>query len=242
MVTRRTAPARSRRKARRAARQSPPAATPAEGLRARKKQQVRDAILAACAQQFRARGFDETSVDDVVEAVGISRQTFFNYFHGKEAVLAELGLAWLRQQAEGPRAGAHAGRGASVFEGTRKFLRAQLRAIERDREFMRLVFTRSGLFFPAGPQVGTRSDARRLDRTREIFTAVAALMRTGQASGRVRGDLAAEQVAELYVAVMTITIRLWLTGYWGDSGSLVERGMRALDVLENGLRVRRRGA
>lgn len=211
---------------------------PAEGLRARKKQQVRNAILTVCGRLFRARGFDETTIDEIVEAVGISRQTFFNYFPGKDAVLAELGLVWLREQAEGPRAGVRAGRGASVFEGTRRFLREQLAAIERDRDFMRLVFTRSGLFFPTGPQVGTRADERRLDHTRDVFAALAALMRVGQASGRVRGDLAAEQVAELYVAVMVVTIRLWLTGYWGDSGSLVERGMHALDALENGLRVR----
>jgi hypothetical protein len=133
-------------------------------------------------------------------------------------------------------------RGASVFEGTREFLRGQLAAIERDRDFMRLVFTRSGLLFPTGLQVGTRADERRLDHTRDVFAALAELMRGGQASGLVRGDLAAEQVAELDVAVMLVTIRLWLTGYWADSGSLVERGMRALDALENGLRVRGAGA
>lgn len=212
------------------------------GLRARKKQQVRDAILDVCGRSFRARGFDETTVDAIVGEVGISRQTFFNYFPTKEAVLAELGLAWLREQAAGPRAGARAGRGASVFEGTRRFLRRQLGAIERDRDFMRLVFTRSGLLFPTGPQLGTDADERRLDHTRDAFAALAALLRVGQEAGQVRGDIAAEQVAELYVAVMVITIRLWLTDCWGETESLVERGMRALDALENGLRARRSGS
>jgi AcrR family transcriptional regulator len=212
--------------------------TAAGGLRERKKQQVREAILETCGRMFRTRGFDETTIEDIVDAVGISRQTFFNYFPGKEEALAELGLGWLRQQAEAPRAGARSGRAASVFEGTRQFLRAQLGAIERDRKFMRLVFTRSGLFFPTGPQVGTRADERRLDHTRDAFAGLAELMRAGQTAGRVRRDVPAEQIAELYVAAMVITIRLWLTGYWGESESLVERGLRALDVLENGLRVR----
>lgn len=211
---------------------------PSEGWRARKKQQVREAILHACGRLFRTPGFDDTTVDDVVAAVGVSRQTFFNYFPSKEAVLAELGLAWLRQQAEGPRAGARAaGRDADVIAGAREFVRAQLEAVERDRDFMRLVFTRSGLFFPSGPQVGTRADERRLDRTREVLVALTTLMEVGQQAGRVRRDVPAEQIAELYVAVMVITIRLWLTGYWKDGGDLVERGMRALDVLEHGLRV-----
>ena len=72
----------------------------ASGLRARKKQEVRERILSVCGRLFRARGFDETTVDDIIGKVGVSRQTFFNYFAGKDAVLAELGLVWLREQAE----------------------------------------------------------------------------------------------------------------------------------------------
>ncbi len=53
--------------------------------------------LAAVAQQlFLARGFDQTSVDDIAVAAGISRRTFFRYFPTKADVLfvesgAELG-------------------------------------------------------------------------------------------------------------------------------------------------------
>ena len=42
----------------------------------------------------------------------------------------------------------------------------------------------------------------------------------------------------MYVAVMVSTIRLWLTSYWGGTESLVERGMRAFGVLEDGFRAR----
>src|SRR5688572_21592965 len=89
--------------------------TPAGGLRARKKQQVRDAILAACGRLFRTRGFDETTVEDIVGDLEISRQTFFNYFPGKKAVLAELGLAWLGAQGERARAGARSDRPARLM-------------------------------------------------------------------------------------------------------------------------------
>ena len=107
---------------------------------------------------------------------------------------------------------------------------------------MRLVFTRSGLFFPHGAHVGSSADAARLDHTRAYFTAVAEFMRAGQQAGRIRRDLPAEQVAEIYVAVLVITTRLWLTGYWGDTGSLVERAMRAFDALGDGLRAREESA
>jgi AcrR family transcriptional regulator len=227
-----------RRRARKAARAAAKAPAPAGGLRARKKQQVRDAILAVCGRLFRRRGFDETTIDDIVGEIEISRQTFFNYFPGKEAVLAELGLAWLGAQGERARAGARSDRPARPTAGFRRVLREQLAAVERDREFMRLVFTRSGLFFPHGPHVGSRADEPRLDRTRAFFTGLASLIRAAQEAGELRRDVPADQIAEMYVAVMVITIRLWLTGYWGGTESLVERGMRAFDLLEDGLRAR----
>lgn len=227
-----------RRRSRNAAVAAANAPTPAGGLRARKKKQVRDAILAVCGRLFRTRGFDETTVDDIVGEIEISRQTFFNYFPGKEAVLAELGLAWLGAQGERARAGALSDRPAHLMAGFRRVLREQLAAVEQDRGFMRLVFTRSGLFFPHGPHVGSRADEPRLDGTRAFFAGLASLIRAAQEAGELRRDVAADQIAEMYVAVMVITIRLWLTSYWGGTESLVERGMRAFGVLEDGLRAR----
>ena len=209
------------------------------GLRARKKQQVRDAILEVCARLFRSRGFDETTIGDIISEVEISRQTFFNYFPSKEAVLAELGFQWLRFQGDLALSGSRSRQPERLMDGFRRVLREQFAAIERDRDFMRLVFTRSGLFFPHGPHVGSRADEPRLDRTRNMFAALAALVRAAQQAGRIRRDVSAEQIAEMYVAIMVVTIRLWLTGYWDETESLVERGMRAFDVLEDGLRARR---
>jgi AcrR family transcriptional regulator len=206
-------------------------------LRELKKQQVRERILEVCERLFRSRGFDETTIDEIARESVVSRQTFFNFFAGKDAVLAELGAMWLRSQAELPRAGARTGNPANVFEGAREAIRGQLRAIEGDREFMRLVFTRSGLFFPQGPHVGTPADKTRLDHTRAMLEALAELLSAGQRAGVVRRDIDAHQAAEIYISVLVITIRLWLTSYWGEGETLEERGLRAIRVLEDGLRV-----
>lgn len=204
-------------------------------LRALKKHQARERILAVCGRLFRARGFDDTTIAEIVDAAGISRQTFFNYFPSKEAVLLELGLVWLREQAMVPKIGPGPRRAGSILKGTRAAIRAQLRAIEADAGFMRLVFTRSGLPFLQG----TAADAsvRRLhaDRTRAIFEGIAGVIRAAQKAGEVRRDIPALQIAEMYVAVMLMTVRLWLVDYWKDGVDLVERAMRALDVLEDGL-------
>jgi AcrR family transcriptional regulator len=210
------------------------------GLRERKKQAIRRRILDTCDRLFRSDGFDETTIDRILEEVEISRQTFFNYFAGKDAVLAELGLSWLRAQAEVPRSAARRGAPGSILDGMRRAVRQQLVAIEKDRDFMRLIFTRSELFFPHGPRVGSASDQVRVDHTKAVFDGVAAVIRLGQERGEIRDDIDARQAAELVVSAMVITIRLWLIEYWGESGSLVSRCMRALDVLEGGLRAGRK--
>ena len=45
------------------------------------------ALAAVALQLFLARGYDETSIDDITAAAGVSRRTFFRYFPSKAAVL-----------------------------------------------------------------------------------------------------------------------------------------------------------
>jgi AcrR family transcriptional regulator len=208
----------------------------ASGLRDRKKERVRETLLEVSGRLFRSRGFDETTVDEIAREAEVSRQTFFNYFPSKEAALTELGLRWLRAQGELASRGRRRAPPESTPDGMREAILGQLAAIEKDRAFMTLVFTRSGLFFPHGPHVGSADDEARLDHTRAFMRALAARVRVGQKARRIRSDVDAKQIAEMYVAVLVITTRLWLTGYWGERGSLVERGRRALRVLEDGLR------
>jgi AcrR family transcriptional regulator len=57
------------------------------GLRERKKQQTRDAIVRCAMRLFDERGFDATTIVDIAEAADIAPRTFFGYFPSKEAVV-----------------------------------------------------------------------------------------------------------------------------------------------------------
>ena len=55
----------------------------ADGLRERKKRAIRRAISDTATGLFMAKGFDNTSVAEIAEVVGVSVQTVLNYFPAK---------------------------------------------------------------------------------------------------------------------------------------------------------------
>jgi AcrR family transcriptional regulator len=95
------------------------------GLRERKKQRTREAIVRAAQQLFVERGYHGTTLPDIAEAADVSTRTIFGYFASKEDILfADLD----QQQAALACAVADRPAGSDTLEAVREFILSTRRA------------------------------------------------------------------------------------------------------------------
>lgn len=87
-----------------------------QGLRERKKQELRTKVSQVAGRLFSERGFDGVTVKDIAEAVGVSEKTIFNHFPTKEDIVLSGRAAVEHELLEAIRTRA---RGTSILDAVR---------------------------------------------------------------------------------------------------------------------------
>ena len=77
--------------------------TAGPGLRERKKLATKQALAVAAMQLAKERGLENVRVEDITDAVNVSRRTFTNYFSSKEEAIASLNADRAARAAEALR-------------------------------------------------------------------------------------------------------------------------------------------
>ncbi|MAK60340.1 MAG: hypothetical protein CMK09_05130 [Ponticaulis sp.] len=189
------------------------------GLRDAKKAALRQKLYSAALARFRTDGYEASSVADICKDVGVAKGTFFNHFPSKADVLAE----WYDAAMQTSEAASLA-QNASVTETliARAVSAVSIARTEPDLWLAKHVYA------PVVRSIQTR-EAAADDRIRAL--ALASLMEARERD-EVRADVALEDVAELYVACVTGTIREWLnTGQRSDLDETLTRRISALMAM-----------
>ena len=95
----------SGRRARKAPRRASGSGKPTPRARAAQAER-REAILAAALEEFSARGFAATRLDDVASRAGVAKGTIYLYFRDKESLFQELVRSMLEPAGRRDRGGA----------------------------------------------------------------------------------------------------------------------------------------
>ncbi len=60
------------------------------GLRERKRQRTRQALISAAMRLFEEKGYEQTTVAEIAASAEVSTKTFFNHFASKDEVLFRI--------------------------------------------------------------------------------------------------------------------------------------------------------
>ena len=191
------------------------------GLRERKKERTREAIIAAALDAFESEGFEETTVEQLAARAEVSRRTFFRYFESKEAVVFPHHEARLR----GFRAAlSEVSDADSPYARVRCALRrVGERYMERKGEAMvqhRIVESSSSLL------------GKELELDRDWEAALAEAL-TGAGCADERVVLQAQVLAGAMIGAIRVAMREWFAA--DGNTNLVSIGDQVLDQLEGGI-------
>ncbi|MFG2503861.1 TetR family transcriptional regulator [Streptomyces sp. NPDC048441] len=184
-----------------------------------KKAPMREVLAEAAFQLFLERGFEQTTVDDIVARAGVGRRSFFRYFPSKEDAvfpdhercLADM-TAFLEEAGGGDPVDA-------VCDAARIVLRMYAANPEFSVQRYRLTQEVPGL------RTYELSVVRRYERT------MAGYLRSRYADAE-DGSLRAEVIAAAVVAAHNNALRSWLrSGGEGDAAAAVDH---ALGLVRSG--------
>ena len=165
--------------------------------RERKKDETRHRIFHAAVDLFRAKGFEQTTVDEITEKADVAKGTFFNHFPRKDAILAYLSEERLLAIEE--NAGALLADRRPTREKLLDLYSTAASSYAEDRELSRYVLVElmAHAFSPAEGVMTRWHDQ------------IVRLLVQGQESGDLRREIDPVRCEELLQAVYFATLYQW---------------------------------
>ena len=193
--------------------------------RERERREKREAVLRAAVRSFNEKGFHATSLDDVANALNVTKPTIYHYFANKDEILFECvrrGLDSIRHAAEAVES-----EGGGGLERLRRLMRDY--AIIMTRDFGMCV-TRT-----ADHELSGDSRAKFRALKREIDQTVRRVVEQGMADGSIAGG-------DPRLVTFTLTGALnWIAHWYDPRGALGAEDVAdaAVATLVGGLAPRR---
>lgn len=152
------------------------------------KRNTKGKIISAAWRLFYEQGYEDTTLEDILEASETSRGTFYHYFKGKDALLGTL---------------------SDLFDEKYRQLMPQLREDEDavtvlaflNRELFAMIDSSVSVELLArllSTQLITRGEKRLLDRNRLYFRLLRTVIARGQSRGELRPDRSVNEIVKAY--------------------------------------------
>ncbi|MGH9745022.1 MAG: TetR/AcrR family transcriptional regulator [Candidatus Acidiferrales bacterium] len=194
------------------------------GLRERKKARLRQDIIDTALRLFRARGYEDTRVEDIVQVLEISQPTFFRYFPTKDAVLCEVGRRGFSCITE--KLKSELTSDASTADRLRRLYQEFAHEAESNRWLWRAVVLSGAMDPVRSPQM----------RGQEKIAAslLQEILEQGQKRGEITRDFPVGHMAEFMEALYNTVVRNWVVDLPGPD-KLMGRVRNAVEFFLRGV-------
>lgn len=197
--------------------------------RAQKHEELRQRIYDAALALFRRKGVAATTIREIARTADVGVGTVFNYFDGKEGVLAELGRQ--RQERLEALVTDPILAGQPTLTRIEGIMRALVEGMEEEPTLTRAVI-RAALSSP------TLFHGER-GRFLALTALLASIIREGQTRGEVAADCDAEVAAQLLISVYATLTLDWTEGV--DEYALLPTLLAHVKTLWRGVAPQRTG-
>ena len=181
-------------------------------------------IIEAAWKLFYRYGYDDTTVEEIIEESGTSRGSFYHYFEGKDALLSSLSYLFDEK-----------------YEQLMETLDPNMDSFEQlmylNRELFSMIENRISLDLLArlySSQLITRGDKHLLDHNRTYYKLLRQIIQQGQQRGQLRQDVTANEMVRVYALCERALIYDWCLSN-GDY-SLSQYGKTMLPMFFGGFR------
>lgn len=192
-----------------------------EGLRERTRRAVRAELAEVAIGLFARQGFEETTVEEIARAAGLTKRSFFRYFPAKEDVVFDgIDLTGEKVVADLGARPAEEDPWASLQHVLRRW-QEEIHASERTLATLRLIETT--------PALGGRLRQRRAEWRQRVSDALRD--RPGAGLDAFTADLLTNAATAVLDAVSSAWLR---SGGTADRLSLLDRGFARVRLAESG--------
>lgn len=183
---------------------------------------LKEQLLAAAESLFSEQGYANTTVDQIVEAAGCSKSTFYHYFEAKEELACTPDLydyayeEWYHEVKDTDENAISKLRGLN-----RVFLTKLEQTYDLDRASATCRF-----------EVSTQNRGTYIGSNRAYNRIIRTLIKDGQAKGEIRNDISFVELSKIYSLMQRGIIFDWCIS--SATYSFMEFGTRSMDILLRG--------
>ena len=181
-------------------------------------------IIQAAWQLFYRQGYDDTTVEEIIEASGTSRGSFYHYFEGKDALLSSVSFLFDEKYEE-------------LMETMDPDMDAFDKLMYLNRELFAMIENSISMDLLArlySSQLVTRGDRHLLDHNRVYYKVLRQIVVQGQERGQLRGDVTVNEMVRVYAMCERALIYDWCLSS-GDY-SLLQFGRSMMPMFFQGFR------